>query len=261
MGFVKSFEEIAKMDLETADFYDAEACGVFWETKPEIVERLLPPPLEPIERPIAYAYIANFPKTNFGVSYLEAALFLMTQFKGEMGIYCLSMPVTNDIAMAAGREFYGYPKKLAEISFERTEKEVNGWAQRRGTRFLELHAKMTDTFNDDDAGEILDEIDIFNPVFVTYNYKHFPAPEGGAYDYNPRLVREEVELRPNSMEIGEAEIVLRSSEYEPWGEVEVVRILGAVYTTGNNSMRKGKVVAEVNPLEFLPYSYLKWDPY
>ena len=63
------------------------------------------------------------------------------------------------------------------------------------------------------------------------------------------------------MQIGEADIVLRSSEYEPWGEVEVVRLLGAVDTEGNNSMRKGQVVAEVNPLEFLPYSILKWDPY
>jgi acetoacetate decarboxylase len=39
----------------------------------------------------------------------------------------------------------------------------------------------------------------------------------------------------------------------------VVKLLGAIYTKGNNSMRKGKVVAEVDPVSFAPYAFLKWD--
>jgi hypothetical protein len=42
-------------------------------------------------------------------------------------------------------------------------------------------------------------------------------------------------------------------------EVEIVRMLGAVYTKGDNSMKSGAVVAEADPLEFAPHAFLKWD--
>jgi acetoacetate decarboxylase len=100
MGFVKSYEEMAKAYRETGEFYDAEMLAVAWETKPEIVERLLPPPLKPSRMPLVLAFIANYPKTNFGVTYLEAALFLMAEFNGEPHV--LPRAVTNDTAMAAG---------------------------------------------------------------------------------------------------------------------------------------------------------------
>jgi hypothetical protein len=45
MGFVKSFDEIMANTRATVDFYDTEMLMVFWETKPEIVAKLLPPPL------------------------------------------------------------------------------------------------------------------------------------------------------------------------------------------------------------------------
>ena len=47
MGFVKSLEAILAGRTETADFYDAEILLVLWKTKPDIVRRLLPPPLKP----------------------------------------------------------------------------------------------------------------------------------------------------------------------------------------------------------------------
>jgi hypothetical protein len=39
----------------------------------------------------------------------------------------------------------------------------------------------------------------------------------------------------------------------------MVRVLGAVRTVGDNSMKSGAVVAEVDPIEFAPYAFLKWD--
>ena len=54
MGFVKTFEQIMAKTRATTDFYDAEMLIVFWETKPEIIAKLLPPPLKPANHPIAY---------------------------------------------------------------------------------------------------------------------------------------------------------------------------------------------------------------
>ncbi len=61
------------------------------------------------------------------------------------------------------------------------------------------------------------------------------------------------------MLFGEAEIIFRHSDYDSWAEVEIVKILGALYTVGDNSMLRGKSVAEVGFMEFAPYVFLKWD--
>jgi len=69
MGFVKTFEQIMANTRATADFYDAQMLAVFWETKPEIIAKLLPPPLKPSTHPIAWAFVADYPSTNFDVTY------------------------------------------------------------------------------------------------------------------------------------------------------------------------------------------------
>lgn len=262
MGFVKSFEEILANTRATADFYDAEMLTVFWETKPEIIARLLPAPLKPAAQPIAMAFVANYPKTNFDVTYKESALFIAASYNGEEGNYCLSMPVTNDMAMAGGREVYGFPKKMADIDFSCDGKSAGGWTERRGVRFMEVRAELTGNFNDAGAQETLMSTAKGGDGSIrgiSYNFKYFPAPEGGALDYHPRLVRQETILRPKKLQFGTAEIVLKHSDYDPWAEVEVVKVLGAMYTMGDNSMLAGKAVAESDLMQFAPYAFLKWD--
>lgn len=259
MGFVKSLEEIAQKYQQTAQFFDAEVLTVYFETKPEVVKQLLPPPLNPGPMPVAGVFVANYPKTNFGVTYSESALFLQAAYDGEEGAYCLAMPVTDDMALILGREVFGYPKKLANISLERKGQEVKGWTERRGTRFLEVRAKLTGTFNDEAAQKIMLENMGTELDLVVYNFKYFPSPERTGFDYNPRLVKEVVQLRPTSLQMGEAELVLQSSDDDPWADVEVVRVLGAVYTVGNNTMLPGNVVAEVDQIQFAPYAFMKVD--
>jgi len=262
MGFVKKFEQIMSNACATLDFYDAEMLTVFWETKPEIIARLLPPPLKPTSHPIAYAFVASYPSTNFDVTYMEAALFIRAAFNGEEGGYCLAMPVTSDMALIYGREIYGFPKKMADIHYKKNGDTIVGWTKRRGTRFMKIRAKLTGKFNDPAMQDIITA----NPInedgsstITSYNFKYFLAPEGCAFDYNPRLVKQETEFRPKEMLFGEAQIIFKPSDYDPWAEVEVVKMLGALYTRGDNSMVSGKVVAEVEPKEFAPYALLKTD--
>jgi acetoacetate decarboxylase len=262
VGFVKSLEWITENYPETAEFYDAEVLTIYFETKPEVVKRLLPPPLEPFEIPIGFAFVANYPRTNFSVPYLESGLFLQARYNGEEGSYCLAMPVTDDMALILGREKYGYPKKIAGIHLKRNGIEVEGWTERRGVRFLTVHAKLTGKWNDESAQEVFAER-LGNVDVVFYNFKYFPAPagiaDGGGFDYNPRLIREVIQLRPNNLEMGEAELVLQSSEHDPWGDVDVVRVLGASHSVGNTTMLPGSVVAEVDQNEFAPYAFMKLD--
>ena len=259
MGFVKSYEEIEKRTLDTLDFFDTDILTVLWETKPEIVERLIPPPLKPAEKPIVVAYVGNFSRTNWGEPYLECALFLRAIFDGVEGSYCLAMPVTCDIALAYGREIFGFPKKIGSIQLSREDNYVNGWVERRGIRFFELKATLSGKFNTKDAQDIFGQTFKSEENRVYYNFKHFPSPDWNTFDYKPRLVKEEVEVHRKSIEIGEVEVVLQSSDYDLWAELEVVRVLGAVYTKTDFSMLKANVIAEVDPTRFVPYSFLGDD--
>jgi acetoacetate decarboxylase len=259
MGFVTTLEEAAENYREKAEFYDAEVLTVYFETKTEIVEKLLPPPLKPSPIPVGAAFVANYPETNFGVTYQESALFLMAEYNGEEGAFCLSMPVTNDMAMIGGREVFGYPKKMAEISFQREGNDIRGWTERHGIRFFEVKAKLTGKFNDLDAQQFITETRESNPDIVVYNFKYFPAPDRTGFDYNPRLIREVVKFSSKKQEMGEAELIFRSSEQDPWAEVDVVKVLGAIYTVGDNTMLPGSVVAEVDQTEFVPYAFMKID--
>jgi len=261
MGFIKTLEEIKVNSPEIADFYDAQMLAVFWETKPEIVARLLPQPLTPAPEPIALAFVAYYPATNFDVTYYESALFLQALYDGREGNYCLSMPVTDDTAMAAGREILGFPKKIARVHFAADGDRAEGWTERRGVRFMQINATLNGFTNDPEAQEkLLSAVDSDGCVrSLSYNFKHFPAPQGGDFNYNPRLVSQETVMRPKEIRFGEAQIAFQHSEYDPLYEVEVVKTLGAVYSRGDNSMMTGKVETEVDAESFAPYAFLKWD--
>ena len=181
MGFLKTPEQIMANTPATIDFYDAQMLSIFWETKPEIIAKLLPPPLKPVPHPIAYAFVAYYPSTNFDVTYRETALFISATFNGEEGGYCLAMPVTSDMAMAGGREIFGFPKKMADIHYKKDGDTIEGWTERRGTRFMEIRAKLTGKFNDPAMQDILAATPMAEDGSMkrtSYNFKHFPAPEG-----------------------------------------------------------------------------------
>jgi acetoacetate decarboxylase len=248
--------------LESADLIDVSRLEVFWETKPEIVERLLPPPLEPSDRPIVFAYTAIFGKTNFGIAtYKESAVFLLCKYKGEAGSYCLSMPVDHDIAMALGREMFGYPKKIATIHLEKSKGKAVGWTERHGIRINEMKASFLREISEEKSIEL--GLGKFTSTNFGYLFKHFPFPSSKTskleFDYKPRLVKAPVESIITKMFVGKGSIKFNKSDDDPWHELNVEKMLGASYKLGKTRMLPAEFVDEVEPDDFMPYAYLKWD--
>ena len=158
-----------------------------------------------------------------------------------------------------GSRYTKIPKKMAKISIDCDGNDVRGWTERHGERFFEVKAKLTGKFNHEMAQESIMRRLKANPDILAYNYKYFTSPDLEGFDYKPRLIKEVVKSNPKSIEAGEAELKLRSSVHDPWGDVEIVRILGAVYTVSDNTMLPASVIAEVDQVEFMPYSLMKID--
>ena len=66
---------------------------------------------------LAQVVFARYPFSNVG-AYNEVAQTVVVTYKGTPGAYAIRLHVTNDQAMAAGREIGGFPKKLGIISFD-----------------------------------------------------------------------------------------------------------------------------------------------
>jgi acetoacetate decarboxylase len=259
-------ERLRKIDLPVFEFRNVEMLSALFRTDPAVVRATLPKPLVPANEPLAQAFVARYPETNFGLSYCEGALFLRAVYKDEPGWYCLAMPVDNDMAMVAGREMFGYPKKIAEeITLERTDSHVMGSVIRRGVEVLHIEAELTDTVSAATLDAVGPEVDDLQGrpcrKVVAFLFKFFPSPNGRGYDYLPRLVREAVLFRPrDDVRSGAGKLDLVSSPYDPLGDIPVRDLLDVSYGTWDNDMLPGRVVARVwNPFRFIRYATFKQD--
>jgi acetoacetate decarboxylase len=250
MGFVKSKEELDKYyGIGVRKFFNAQMLGAMFETGPEIVKRLLPPPLEPADTPGGLMFIARYPETNLGPGYREAALFLRCKYQGEPGSYCLGMPIdSEEDRMHNGRDIFGFPKKMAKIQLEKNGPEVHGWVERRGIRFVAIKASLTGK---------LPEMPKLGPTFL---FKASPRIDlSPGFDGPVLLCRHQTDIEMKSLEIGSAQINLQESWSDPWAEIEITKIVIAFYLISDNTMQPGKVLTEVDGNAYLPYYFKMLD--
>jgi acetoacetate decarboxylase len=110
-------------------YRNAQAISIKFETDPESALDVLPAPLELIEPASANLSLYWYPFTTFG-PYHEAILRLYARHEGKPLTYIAQIFVDTEPPMLAGREVWGYPKKLAKIGFERDKDMVVGWLER-----------------------------------------------------------------------------------------------------------------------------------
>jgi acetoacetate decarboxylase len=110
-------------------YRNAQAISIKFETDPESALDVLPAPLELIEPAAANLSFYWYPFTTFG-PYHEAILRLHAMHEGKPLTYIAQIFVNTEPPMLAGREVWGYPKKLAKIGLERDKDMVVGWLER-----------------------------------------------------------------------------------------------------------------------------------
>ncbi len=251
MGFIRSKEEIENYyGFATRRFDGAQMLGIMYETEADVIAKLLPPPLEPAAEPWALSYISNFPDTNLGPGYRECALFIRCQYKGEVGNYCLSMPLDgDDDRIFNGREIYGFPKKTAKITLNRDGKVVEGSVERRGVRFATIKAEL--------AVKMAEPPLKVGPSFL---FKFMPRADlKPGFDGPILLVRQRTEIVYHSFEMGMGKITFEPSAHDSWSEIVCKRPVAAYFFTSDTIMHPGEVVGEADPDAFLPYSFARTD--
>jgi acetoacetate decarboxylase len=103
-------------------FVDREYLIITYRTDPERLRALVPEPLEVGEPLVRYEFMRMPNSTGFG-DYTESGQVIPVSFQGRQGSYTHCMFLNDHPPIAAGRELWGFPKKLASPTL-RTEIDV-----------------------------------------------------------------------------------------------------------------------------------------
>lgn len=123
-------------------YEDCEAVSAIFATTPEVTD-VLPEGITPYsDPPTAGVFVTHYPFSTVG-EYKEVLTVIQVEdLEGELAYYIPYIYVTDDAALAAGREMAGAPKKLAAIDLDVEGSIANGSMERpRGTELLSLSVK------------------------------------------------------------------------------------------------------------------------
>ena len=272
ISFVKTPEELAALDqAHNGGFYQQEKLQITWAISQATYERLLPPGLEPAA-PIAIAYISNFMRPENFYPYTEGALFILANYQGETGCYCLAMPLDgSDQALDAGRVTLGYPKKAAQVKLERRGDMIAGWIERNDVRILDVKAHVGE-FNNPEYGNIFigkkpEPVAFDDCVYLLdYDLESIRERVKGPFDFfqNIKLVRQSNRVTIHKSEPCFVDAMeLGVSEDDPWAELTPETILGAEYDHYETDMFGCRQLiayeSEEQRKSVYPHLFARWD--
>ena len=94
-------------------FVDREYLIITYRTDPEMLAKVVPAPLQVIEPVVKFEFINMPDSTGFG-HYCESGQVIPVSLNGVKGGYVHAMYLNDHPPIAAGRELWGFPKKLGE---------------------------------------------------------------------------------------------------------------------------------------------------
>ncbi|MFI9718958.1 acetoacetate decarboxylase family protein [Streptomyces sp. NPDC052396] len=216
-----------------------------WESDPDAVAAVLPPPLEPGPRPVVRAAVSTV--ALHGRPLGAGSVAVAARHGGQDGWYPLVMPMTGERALTGGREVFGEPKKLGEVVLEREGLVIRARLARHGIAFLEVR------------GAVARELPLPPPAQrLDFYFKFLPAVDGDGFDADPLLIHCTRTERVRRLESVTGDVVLRESMYDPVADLPVRRLLDL--TLGERATtQQGRVAAKVNPRDLLPYVHQRYD--
>ncbi|ARP69585.1 acetoacetate decarboxylase [Streptomyces pluripotens] len=216
-----------------------------WETAPDAVAAVLPPPLKPTGSPLVRVTVS---KVDLPGHPLGAGSVAVAAVHGTVeGWYPLVMPMTSERALTGGREVFGEPKKLGEVTVERDGLVVRASMARHGIAFVEIR------------GTVSGELPLPEPASKTdFYFKCLPAVNGSGFDADPVLVHCVRRETARRLERITGEVVLRESVYDPVADLPVLRLRDITFGE-KTSDQSGRVVERVEAQALLPYLHQRYD--
>ena len=232
------------------EFRRAEQAWVQFEADSEAVRSMLPPGVEPDSDPaVCEAWVCWYPWTTFG-PYNEAYIMVRVVVDGVRYWYQPVIFTDNEVPLGAGREIWGFAKKLAVMQWDwggaargglRNEQLLFTVERPAGQRIMTFSMAPERPY-DSSQREYL-------PVL---SFRHLPPSEEGRPPAASELVRLDVAGSVYTAANGVPEFWTGRgsvsfdavSQIDPWHLFRPTRILGAYSATVDFSLPLGVVVKD-----------------
>ncbi|WP_161493823.1 acetoacetate decarboxylase family protein [Virgibacillus necropolis] len=162
--------------------------------------------------------------------YSEGGVVIPCSYKDINGACVAFEYVNTDDALCAGREIWGYPKKLAEVQFNQNESSIMGSITRKGKKIIDIEFEK---------GSKKVEPPNLSPRLQV---KRMPHPEFHGTDTNTIIRNELQDVEIKKKVFGTAKLNIEESTSDPLSRLGVQEIVGAMYIEGAFTLTYGSVI-------------------
>lgn len=214
-------------------FINREFFVITYETDLDTLKQVVPEPLEVTEPIVKFEFIRMPDSTGFG-DYTESGQVIPVSYKGKKGGYVHATYLDDEAPIAAGREIWGFPKKLANPSLHVINETLIGKLDYETCPVAT--ATMGYKYKELNADEILKSLLVPN-----YLLKIIPNVDG-----SPRIC-ELVEYYLEDVTVkgawsGPTELYLLPHALAPVAALPVRKVLSGVHIMSDLTLPYGKVV-------------------
>jgi acetoacetate decarboxylase len=211
-------------------YNDVEMFQILFTISPNIISKLLPHPLEPANRSRASCSFARYSSIEGLDPYNECFFLILAMYKKRPVTYCPFVWVDTDEALCAGREIWGFPKRLAQIEIELDGGEIHGQVSRRGIKIIDASVSLIE------RGKL--QHILFEDIVVE---KIIPNAEGDL------SIRQLCRIRLQNYSLsdlrgGPAELSTAGSQYDQIDDLIPEQIIDGVYGRGRMVLPFGKLI-------------------
>jgi acetoacetate decarboxylase len=205
---------------------------------PGAMEKILPPGMQPGSGP-GLITMLSYPETEIIHPFKELVVLVPVKVGDVEGNYVPYIYVTTDEALIPGREIAGFPKKIADVVWEREGNKFWGSATRWGRRFLALEGEI--------QGPMPPEIAAAQSEAArrpTINYKLIPGPAGEIEI--EEITATQLELVQHEVEVGFGRVRCESSRWDPVSELVPDSEGPMVAIVSDNTIPAGTVLQRID---------------
>ena len=207
--------------------------SVFYETdEASITEILDLTPFEFVTNKLTVS-ISDFSNCTL-MPFMDASIIIPAKFRDVVGGYFAYEYEDHESSVMAGRELWGYPKKIAKIELTVKKDQVRGTVDRGGIRLIDISCILIQSKRE------IPQI----PVYPHLLLQVMPKAEGPGVFLKRVIARDtSVVTKITTKRFGEASISFGKLESDPIHRLSPTKVLGAIFTISDFNGTWGKVLA------------------
>ena len=205
---------------------------VTFRSDPEVVAKLIPQPLVPDPNGLMFLLTSYFFATGFG-HYRESTLCAMAKFKDKTVNYTLFLMLNNDMAIAGGREIWGWPKKAGDIEISEKDGAVKAQIARGGTELIRAKVALT---------ELIDPSTLRGTTEYV-NWKFIPSVKNGQPpEVNQLTLTKLTNFVPRKVYRGAATLEFEVSPVDHYSDIPILEVIDGTYYNSDFTLEDGDII-------------------